>query len=507
MHDAAIEGMIVPASSSCIPSRQGHSQLRIWSKTTSRFVSRSSDASSEHKPARTKHWLLSPEAPTQRLALQSDLLMSEVLRKNKLSRRTVLKGVGVAIALPWLDAMLPAMANQAEAAEAAAPKRFLAINYGLGFHGPHFFPKEVGADYVASNYLKRVEQHRAHFSVISGLSHVDQNGANGHTSELTILTAAKHPGLPGFKNSISFDQYLVEKLVPDTRFPSLQLNVGSRDSLSWSSNGVNLPAEDSPSKLFQLMFVTGSAKEIEQQVTELQRGRSVLDAVNERAKQLQGTLGARDREKFDQYLTSVRELERRLQASDSWARKPKPTVDATQPKDIPDRMDIVARSRLMYEMVALALQSDSTRFITVKGNATNDVPKVTGVSTGWHDLSHHGQDDKKIDELQLIEGAEFSAIDHLLTLLRQGKDATGPVLDSTQVLITSNLGNASSHSWRDLPVLLAGGGYRHGQHVVAGRSGLDNARFCNLFVQMAQKLGVETERFGTNDGTSVKGFA
>jgi hypothetical protein len=158
-------------------------------------------------------------------------------------------------------------------------------------------------------------------------------------------------------------------------------------------------------------------------------------------------------------------------------------------------------------MVALALQSDSTRIITLKSTAMNDVPKLPGVDTGWHDLSHHGQDEQKIEELKLIEAAEFREINGLISLLRQASDANGTVLDNTQVLITSNLGNASSHSWRDLPVILAGGGYQHGSHIVAGGAGNDNARLCNLFVQIAQRMGVETHQFGSSDAESIKGLA
>jgi len=433
--------------------------------------------------------------------------MIHLVTKKHLSRRTFLRGSGVALALPWLDAMMPALATRAQASDALEPpKRFVAINYGLGFHGPHLFPQQTGSDYEPTPYLELLQENREAFSTISGLSHIEQNGANGHTSELTVLTSAKHPGLPGFKNSISIDQYLMEKLVPDTRFPCLVLSTGSRDSISWTANGVNLPAEDSPSALFQKMFVTGTPREIEQQTAELKRGGSILDAVNERARKLQRGLGPRDRAKFEQYLTSVRELEQRLQASEGWARRPKPQVDVPPPRDVPDRLDIAARSRLLYEMVVLSFQSDSTRIITVKGNASNSVPKVEGVSTGWHDLSHHGQNEQKIDELKLIEMAELREINGLLTGLRQARDASGSVLDNTHVLVTSNLGNASSHSWRDLPVLLAGGGFRHGRHIAAGGRGSDNARLCNLFVQIAQNMGVETDQFGSSAGTSVKGL-
>jgi hypothetical protein len=431
-----------------------------------------------------------------------------IATKRHLSRRAFLRGTGAVLTLPWLEAMLPAFATRAQAAAAAtAPRRFLAINYGLGFHGPHLIPKEAGANYTATPYLELLKEHRQQFSVISGLSHPEQNGANGHTSELTVLTSAKHPGLPGFKNSISLDQYLAEKLLPDTRFPSLILSAAGRDSISWSSNGVNLPSAGAPETLFQMMFVTGTPKEVEQQTAELRRGRSILDTVGERARKLHGQLGKRDQEKFDQYLTSVRELEMRLQASEAWAHKPKPKVDAPPPKNVTDRLDFVAQSRVMHEMIALALQSDSTRIITLKATAMNDVPKLPGVDTGWHDLSHHGQDAQKIDELKIIESAEFREVNALLALLGGAKESGGSVLDRTQVLITSNLGNASSHSWRDLPVILAGGGYKHGQHIVAGGAGNNNARYCNLFVQIAQRMGVETRKFGSNDGEGIQDLA
>ncbi len=435
--------------------------------------------------------------------------MTPNVTKKHIARRTFLRGTGVALALPWLDAMLPAFATKAQSAEAASPpKRFVAINYGLGFHAPFLFPQQEGADYELTPYLKLLAEHRDQFSVISGLSHPEQNGANGHTSEFTVLTSVKHPGLPGFKNGISIDQYLADRLQPDTRFPSLVLNVGGRgDSISWSATGVNLPAAGTPEDLFKAMFVTGTPDEVAKQTAELKRGRSILDTINERARALQRQLGPRDQEKFDQYLTSVRELERRLQASEAWAQKPKPPVDVPPPKNVTDRLDFVAQSRLMHEMISLALQSDSTRIITLKSTAMNDVPKLTGVDTGWHDLSHHGQDEQKIDELKLIEEAEFGEINGLLSLLRGAKEAGGSVLDSTHLLVTSNLGNASSHSWRDLPVILAGGGFRHGRHIVAGGSGNENARFCNLFVQIAQRMGVETEQFGSSDGISVKGLA
>lgn len=433
--------------------------------------------------------------------------MARAIQKRHLSRRTFLRGTGAALALPWLDAMLPAFATRAQAAVAVAPpKRFVAFSYGLGFHGPNLFPKEAGPDYAATPYLKPLDDLRGDFSVISGLSHPEQNGANGHTGEMTIFTSAKHPGLPGFKNGISIDQYIVEKLQPDTRYKSLQLSVGSSESMSWSGAGVNLPAENSPEKLYRMLFVTGTPSEIAFQMSELKRGRSILDTLNGRAKQLSQRLGARDQEKFDQYLTSVRELETRLQSSADWAQRPKPQTDASMPKDIEDRRNVIARSQLMNEMIALALESDSTRIITVKTSASGEVPKIEGVDTGWHELSHHGQDEQKIEELARIEAAEFAVIGDLLRRLKTTKEAGNSLLNNTSLLFTSNLGNASSHSWRDLPVVLAGGGFKHTGHLVAGGAGIENKRLANLFVQVAQRMGVETESFGSSNGTSIDGL-
>jgi hypothetical protein len=354
--------------------------------------------------------------------------------------------------------------------------------------------------------LEVLREQRRDFTLISGLSHAEQNGNNGHASSLTWLTAARHPGLPGFKNTISLDQLLVEKLQPDTRFPCLLLNVGGNDSLSWTASGVNLPAESSPAKLFQQLFVTGSPAEVQQQVRELKRGRSILDTLGEEARKLTRELGPRDRDKLDQYLGSVRDLEARMQAAGEWATRPKPLVAVKPPVDVQDRYDIIARTRLMHDLIVLALQTDSARIITYAAGGFNPVPKIEGVDTGWHDLSHHGQDPAKIDELKLIELAEFREISRLLRLLREAKDGSGSLLDHTTVLLGSNLGSASSHSWRDLPILLAGGGFRHGQHLVAGGAGLANARFCNLFVQIARHLGVEMDRFGSSDGTGIKGL-
>lgn len=415
------------------------------------------------------------------------------VRKTRLSRRSFLRGAGVAIGLPLLDAMLPACASAREKQEVALPRRFVAMQYGLGFHLPYLVPSKAGTDYDLTPYLELVKEYRSQFTLISGVAHPEQRGQNGHSSELTWLTGARHPGLPGFRNTISFDQYLAARLGDQTRFPFLSLSAGGKDGLSWTANGINLPAETSPSQVFTALFVQGTPAEIHLQVNELRRGRSILDTVRAEAKALERSLGPADRQKLEQYFTAVRDLEQRMRVSEAWVHKPKPKVNVKPPVDVADRFDILATTRLMHDLMCLALQTDSTRIVAYKAGGFNPVPKIPGVSTGWHDLSHHGQDPEKIRELKIIEEAEFREINRFLGLLAAVPEGEGTLLDRTVVMIGSNLSNASTHDPTNLPILLAGGGFKHGQHLAFDKT--NNAPFAELFISIAQRLGIETEKF------------
>ena len=226
--------------------------------------------------------------------------MSYIATKTSLNRRAFLKGTSATVALPFLSAMTPAFA-----AGPTAPKRFVAMSAGLGFHAPNFIPTEAGAGYQAPLYLQKLEKHRKDFTVFSGLSHPNSNGNSGHASELTWLTSAPRPGLAGFKNTISIDQLMARHIGAATRFPSLSIGTNGK-SLSWTSNGVQIPSQTHPAKLFRQMFVNGTEKEVAEELKNLERGRSILDTVLGDAKALNVTLGARDREKLDEYFTSVR---------------------------------------------------------------------------------------------------------------------------------------------------------------------------------------------------------
>lgn len=402
--------------------------------------------------------------------------------------------------LPFLEAMVPAFSR---GAASEPPRRFVAMCATLGFHGPRLFPTREGLDYEATPYLAKLEARRGEFTLFSGLSHPEQQGNNGHASEMTWLTAARRPGLAGFRNSISLDQAIASAVGSETRHPFLALSTSGR-SMSWSANGVELPGETSPSKLFKALFVQGTEAEVAEEMKGFRRGRSILDTVLGEAKRLERELGARDREKLEEYLDSVRELEGRLQESEGWVLKPKPRVEAEHPKDVQDRNDAIAKQRLMNEMIVLALRTDSTRTVTFQLSGMNAVPTIPGVKNDWHNLSHHGKDPEKIEELAIIEEAEFEVFAEFLDKLKSAEEAGGSLLDRTSVLYGSNLGNASSHDWRNLPILVAGGGFRHQGYVAHDPQ--DNTPLSNLFVPLAQRMGLEIDRFGTSSAAGLRGL-
>jgi hypothetical protein len=269
--------------------------------------------------------------------------------------------------------------------------------------------------------------------------------------------------------------------------------------LSWTRTGALIPADNSPSKVFARLFLEGDSGEVAQQMRRLEDGRSILDDVRSQAKSLLSGLGSEDRDKLDEYLTSVRELEQRMVNDESWARKPKPKIDVKPPQDIQNAADLIGRTRLLFDLSHLALQTDSTRLITIMLAGNTQVPPIEGVSLGHHDLSHHGKDPSKLSQLQIVEQETMKTVRDLLSKLQQSKEADSNLLDRTTVFLGSNLGDGSSHSTKNLPVLLAGGGFKHGQHLAFNP---DNPPpLCNLFVNMLQRMGIETDKFGTSTGT------
>jgi hypothetical protein len=416
--------------------------------------------------------------------------------RRTLHRRTLLKGAGVALAVPWLSAMHAAFGATAAA---RPPRRFVAVTLGLGLLADNLNPKQAGRDYEPSTYLEPLRGLRDRLTVISGASHPGVSG--GHRAEASLLTAAPMSASAQTRNTISIDQMLAKHLGNETRFPSLVLGLAGSNSPSYTDNGSMIPAEDSPARLFTRLFVADSADERKRQAARAREGRSIMDLVADDTRALERTLGRGDRDRLDAYFTSVRDLEKRLMESEAWVNQPKPRVDVSKPVDIGDPNDFVGRQRLMSEMVRLALVTDSARFVTLHLGGSGGVVPIEGVDEGYHSLSHHGRDDEKLAQLALVESEIVRAWGDFLSGLAAGDEGGGnggSVLDRTTVLLTSNLGNASSHDNRNLPVLLAGGGFRHGTHLAFDRT--KNHPLPNLFVSILRQTGMEVDAFATSTG-------
>ena len=419
------------------------------------------------------------------------------------SRRRFLQGVGVAMALPFLDAMQPGTARAASSSTApgATPRRMLGICNNLGLRPDLFFPASAGREYVASPYLELLAAHRNDFTVISGVSHPNVDG--GHPSDISFLTAAPHPASSSFRNTISLDQYIAERVGNHTRFPSLTLSVnGAARSLSWTGTGVAIPPEERAVDVFNQLFLQGTAEQVEAQIHRLDTGRSILDSVAEQAKDLQRDVGARDRSRLEQYFTSVRDLEHRLQESREWERKPKPVVSTAAPAELTDPAQYMAKLKAMYDLARLAFETDSTRAITLMLNSVA-TPVVTlpgeTITDSYHNLSHHGKTDEKLGQLKVLDEWHMKLLNNLFTELKSVNEGGETLLDRTMILYGSNLGDANAHSTINLPTLFAGGGFRHGQHLAFDRS--QNYPLPNLFVSMLQRMGLEEDKFASSTGT------
>jgi hypothetical protein len=418
-----------------------------------------------------------------------------------MSRRRFLRGAGVALALPMLDAMVPAFAREVSGAQ--PPRRMLAICNNLGLLPDQFFPDQPGRGYKLSPYLELLAEHRENFTVFSGVMHPDVDG--GHPADNCFLTAAPHPGSGGFRNTISLDQFAAQQIGNVTRFPSLTLGVNvsrGQRSLSWTGTGAMIPTEEKASEVFKHMFLRGSPDEVKQQMHRLSLGQSIMDAVAGQAKSLERDLGARDRDRLDQYFTGVRDLETRLGEAKEWETRPKPKTSAKPPVDPTTPRQYMEKVRIMYDMAMLAFESDSTRLITLMLDSVNSPAiEVQGaeISDGYHSLSHHGKSAAKVAQLEAIDHEHMKLLGELFSNLKEKREGSDALLDRTMVLYGSNLGNANTHVTTNLPVLLAGGGFRHGQHLAFDRE--RNYPLPNLFVSMLQRLGLNIDKFATSTGT------
>lgn len=412
--------------------------------------------------------------------------------RTPLSRRTFLRGTGVAVALPVLDAMAPVKAQTRSERASQVKRRMVALNMELSFYPPNLMPVKAGADYEFTPYLKPLADLRNEFTVISGTSHPEVDG--GHAASKSWLTGAPHPGAANFKNSISIDQLAAKQIGLQTRFAYMALG----SSISVSANGVMVPGSPYPAHHFRRMFLEGKPHEKSAQIERLREGQSVLDTVREAARRMQKRISRRDRQKLDQYFTAVREAERQFHKSEQWQHKPKPSVDAKTPATVRDQSEIVERSKQRYDIMYLALLTDSTRLITHSIGDSSHVPSLPGVTMTYHNLSHHGRDPEKLKQLARVESLHVKTFGNFIRRLKETDEGDSNLLERTMVLFGSHM-HSGSHNNRNLPIILAGGGFQHGQHLAFDPS--NNRPLASLYVSMLQQLGLEIDRFASSTGT------
>jgi hypothetical protein len=406
---------------------------------------------------------------------------------SSLSRRQFIQGSGIALSLPAFESFAVEAANTDE-----SPRRILAIGNHLGFHPPSFFPDIGGVNYASSDTLKNIEKHRKNFTVFSNLDHDTTGGHSGVNAFLTGIRKEESGGFP--EKNVSLDQVAAEHSGNAARFPSITAGLGEGTDMCWTRTGVRIPPVSNPARLFEALFVQSSKVERDRERQRLGQRDSVLDALLESAKSLYGNLNGSDRDKLDQYLTSVREVERRLQMSKEWLDKPKPIPGIKAVGD-EERMDI-EELPLFFDLLTLALQTESTRVATFEipiGFTTSDLENV---EVGYHGLSHHSKGEHKLEQLKVVEDYIFTQVNRLFDGLQQAG-----IFDNTLVVLGSGMSDGSKHSNRDLPVLLAGGGLKHQGHVVCPANNHNRVPLSNLWLSCLEWFGVERESFGKSTST------
>jgi hypothetical protein len=377
-------------------------------------------------------------------------------------------------------------------------RRFVAVGNLLGYQTKQLFPTTKGREYEKTALLEPLWDNRSQMTVFRGLDHGVKGGHFAVHSFLSGVLNSEAQNRPD--GNVTIDQFLADEIGFETRFPSL--TVGSEGGIhggcqiAWTKSGVRVPPVTNPSQLFEKLFVSDSKERQARRVQENQVQSSILDSVMDEAKSLSKRVNKEDKDKLDEYLTSVRDVEKRLELRQRWVSQPKPKA----PFDKPANHNAVEDLPILYELIALALQTDSTRIATLEIGG-DFMPQHLGIKKDWHGLSHHGNDPEALASLITLEKYQIEHFGKFVTRLSKMNDGDRTLLDSTTAIFGSGMGDGNSHKNSDLPVILAGGGYKHGEFREVPREGINKVPLCNLFVDIAQKMGVETEAFGNSTGT------
>lgn len=417
-------------------------------------------------------------------------------------RSFILRSLGATLILPKLPSLMAAAAEANPALQAVkgaglGARRFVAIGNLLGFQTKQLFPTTTGREFEKTTLLEPLWENRRQMTVYRGLDHGVKGGHFAVHSFLSGVLNSEAQNRPD--GNVTIDQQLADEVGFQTRFPSL--TVGSEGGihggcqLAWTKSGVRVPPITNPAELFEKLFV-GDSKERQvrrQQENHVQA--SILDSIREEAGRLSRQVNREDKDKLDEYLTSVRDVEKRLELRERWTSQPKPQAAFEKPAN----RNAVEDLPLLYELIALALQTDSTRIATLEIGG-DFMPQHLGIKKDWHGLSHHGNDPESIASLLTLEKYQIEHFGKFLTRLSQMNDGDRMLLDSTTVLFGSGMGDGNVHRNSDLPIILAGGGYQHGEFRQVPREGASKVPLCNLFVDIAQRMGVEIDSFGSSTG-------
>jgi len=417
-------------------------------------------------------------------------------------RRFILKSLGASLALPALPSLLASVVGgtspvQAAKGAGAGARRFVAIGNLLGYQVKHFFPETTGSAFEQTTLLKPLWDVRKHMTVYRGLDHGLKGGHFAVHSFLSGVLNSEAQNRP--HGNVSIDQFMADEIGHETRFPSL--TVGSEGGIhggcqiAWTKSGVRVPPITGPAELFDRLFVSDAPDRQARRNQENRLQASILDTVLTEANDLSRRVNREDKAKLDEYFTSIRDVEKRLELRQRWASLPKPPAPFERPTNRSKVQDLP----MLYELIALALQTDSTRIATLEIGG-DFLPQDLGIDKSYHGLSHHGNDEAAIKHLIALETYQIEQFGKFLARLAKLEDGERTLLDSTAVLFGSGIGDANTHKNSDLPIVLAGGGYRHGEFKKLPTAGANKVPLCNLYVDLAQRMGVETEAFGNSTG-------
>lgn len=415
-------------------------------------------------------------------------------KSTNFQRRNFLRASGVAVALPLFESRTAHATTISSPRRETEPARLVCVGNPYGMIPDDFFPAQAGRNYDAPMLLKPLERHRDGFTVFSNFDH---GYSGGHRVVDTFLTGIKTiDAKAAVDGNISIDQRAAEFVGAQTRFPTLNVGAGGGCEMCWTRSGVNVPVLTRSRDVFRLLFVDDPLAAKKQLGVKNKRRGSILDSINQQAHSLNRELSKLDQRKLDEYLTAIRDVESKLKMSQHWIGKPKPKIQMQEPED----EGFVESLGVFYELISLALQTDSTRV------ATLEIPEgfntsALGLKNSYHGYSHHGKAEKNLQGLRVIETFQATEFSKFLDRLKNIKLANGQAMfDKTTVLFGSGMGNGSSHSNKNLPILVAGGGLKHVGHVVLPEEKNKRVPLSNLYVKLLQQFGIETDRFGSSSG-------